>query len=181
MMANIYSTQYVNWLCEMVFFGTKEGYSALAKKLQNTPFRYSVERDDCRAYDGTGLRYEYKECNRYAKKIDETEECTVLEMLIALARRMDDICCTSLVRSDQPRWFWRLLDNLGLSKFDDKHYEKLGGDQAVEDILNTWMNRTYKQNGTGGLFPMKNNSHDMRKIDIAMQMHHYLAEINYHF
>lgn len=180
MTTNRYSPQYVNWLCDMVCFGVKEGYGALARKLHSTSYIYSVERDDCRAADGKGLRYEYKQQVRYGKNIDDSD-CSVLEMLIALAGRMDDVCCVSLDKSDQYRWFWRLLDNLGLSKFDDKHYEQFGGDEEVTKILNTWMEHKYKKNGVGGLFPMRKPVFDMRKIDYCMQMSHYLNEIQYHF
>ena len=41
------------------------------------------------------------------------------------------------------------------------------------------MSRKYDKFGNGGLFPIPKYKGDMRKIDIAMQMHHYLNYNNY--
>ena len=51
-------------------------------------------------------------------------------------------------------WFWILLNNLGIDKFDDYNYGILGGNDIIRYRLAVWLTRDYKPNGHGGIFPL---------------------------
>ena len=65
-----------------------------------------------------------------------------------------------------------MICNLGLDKFDDKHYNS----DYVYEILGKFVRREYDFNGRGGLFPLKNVQNDQRKVEIYYQMLAYLSE-----
>ena len=94
---------YFAWLCELVGADTgNPPYLILAKELHATEFTWCVRNDDNRASDGLQLRAEYGNSLGYFDG-----PCSVLEMLIALARRIDfELSIPENVRDYTSRFFW---------------------------------------------------------------------------
>lgn len=139
----------------------------------NFIWREDIPLDENRAKDGKELR------NQFA---DETGcdirelygPCTFLEFLIALS---DRVSYWSDNNEGVMEWFWRLCDNAGLQGYTDAVYTC--SDQSnyeVDGILRTIIYRTYKPNGDGGLFPLRNPKQDQRRVEIWYQMNAYLQE-----
>ena len=95
------------------------------------------------------------------------DDCSVLEMLIALAR--DIAFDTSTTTSE---WFWLMMDNLHLTSEDDEDYDR----DYVDQCLNIWMNRSYDKEGCGSLFPIPDFDGDMRKLEVWDQKNAYLID-----
>lgn len=176
-----YDQDYFRWLCEMI--GVDEGdrsWRILAKTLHEIPFFSIVEHDDNRGYDGMELREEYLRTTNYPKYLTLDGECSVFEMLVALARRMSFESCDPYHSvdddEDTDKWFHELIQNLGLDEFDDENFYDLEGDWKVEKIIDQMLNRRYMTNGVGGLFPLKQPKEDQRDVEIWGQMCAYLTE-----
>lgn len=174
---------YYHWLCEFVDINnSKRSYFLLMQTLHNKPFFWTVPNDDNRADDGIMLRTRFVKdmgYDDYAVKMLE-RPCSMLEMLIALAQRMDTIM-DNLDNVDRTnKWFWEILGNIGLDQFTDEKYFDMGGELKIVNILNDVLERKYKKNGQGGLFPLKKPTKDQRKIEIWYQMSAYILE-NYYF
>lgn len=125
--------------------------------------------DDNRMEDGKELRQEFL----YEFKVDDTwmnEPCSVLEMLIALARRL-----AFEVNGDTDEWFWHLMYNLGLEQYTDDVFNHVVAED-VDDILDTFLDRKYGHNGEGGLFPLEETRADQTEVEIWYQMSTYLLE-----
>lgn len=144
---------YYIWLKSVVNF--PEGLDLVSDKLQRTPFVWLVDMDANRAEDGKSMRYWYTYDHNFDEKTrKEVEEylsgpCTLLEMMVALARRIEaDIMAEGGIDDRTDEWFRDMLDNLGLLKFDDKHYEE----NQVDYILNRFMSRKYSEKGDGNIF-----------------------------
>ena len=123
--------------------------------------------DENRAAGGEALRDKYSD--EYSIDIDDvrTGPCTVLEMLISLADHMtDQLAC------DISDWFWQLIENLHLSKYDNDEFDP----RAVEFIIMSWLHRSYSSNGEGSLFPLKEYKGDCRNLDIWSQMNAWINE-----
>lgn len=163
---------YVRWLCSKV--GLPDFYSRLADKLHSRVFVWTVHNDANRAADGISLRGRYID----ETGVGATEEifmhpCTVLEMMVALACRMEtDIMFDPEFGDRTHQWFWIMIENLGLDGMDDDHFD----DENVNHILNVLLNRTYFMNGSGGLFPLKRPKHNQRRVEIWYQMSEFLVE-----
>lgn len=183
MMASVFDIEqdYFHWLCELVHIDQEyDSYWLLAKELHRKEFYSLVPHDENRASDGLELREEYMREINYPRYIDIPGECSVFEMLIGLARRMDfetgDPYDFENSIDRTAYWFWEMIDNLGLMPFDDDSYVDYDGIRIVEDIIDRFLNREYDADGNGGLFPMRVVNEDQREVEIWYQMNQYLNE-----
>lgn len=183
MTSNVKS-QYYHWLCGIIGHevnGETVGYNGktywlLLKDLHTKVFFYSVPNDGNRAFDGIALREEFN---------DETGleyvggPCTMLELIIGIARRCEFVMAgqdESIPTSD---WFWKLIHNASLDRFTDDDYFAVGDGDKVDQLLDRIIYRTYHRNGQGGFFPLKwlrGTKKDQRKVELWYQMHAYLDE-----
>ena len=135
---------YFEWLKSLV--EAEEEYSFLWWKLHNTDFIWLIDRDENRAEDGKYLRYiftvsAYDRIDFNQEEVDEylSGPCSVMELLVGLARRMEhDIMENDDLGDRTPEWFHDMIKNLGLDIYDDKHYSisrRLG---KIEDMAKGW-------------------------------------------
>lgn len=148
-------------------------YWRLFEILHNKEFIWLIPNDDNRIADGKYLRVEFLNFQR----IDTSDrswmdaDCSFLEMLIALSRRL------AFEAEGGPReWFRHLLETLELADLTDA--VPIPEDE-VNDILDTVIWRTYRPNGEGGLFPLREPSVDQTGVEIWYQLNAYLIENDY--
>lgn len=168
--------QYFEWLYSQVASvrnrNPARSYWKLLRQFYTTRFYWSIRNDDNRAADGVDLRYEFL----LEKDIGDPDpywlelDCSVLEMLVALSRRV------SFESSGTPSaWFWKLVQNLELSRYtDDIHEISIG--EEVDEVLDRLLSRKYERNGVGGLFPLRTDHGDQTRVEIWYQMSNYLLE-----
>ena len=171
--------EYFVWLVNKI---KGQEHWCLLRHLHETPFHWqktkATSNDENRAFDGQALRDRFLyETNYtgYSYNYPE-EECSVFEMLVALAFRINDILIEIEEEDQMARWFWELLENLGIDIFNDWVYFEKDNPTKIEDIIAKWMDRKYDKNGTGGIFPRKDAPKDQRKVEIWYQMSGYLIE-----
>jgi len=171
---------YFEWLCEKIHVDQGDrSYWILMKDLHSKIFIPFVPHDENRAFDGLELREDYMRDIWYPKYEEVEGDCTVLEMLVGLAKRIDFETTDPYTNDTSDKtvyWFWEMIDNLGLIKFDDDSYVELGGFHYVTKIIDSFVKRKYRRNGCGGLFPLEKSNKDQRKIEIWYQMSAYLNE-----
>ena len=165
---------YYDWLCNKL--GADPDHYILFSILYRKRF-IVVARMDQNFVDNVGrLRdiYEKETGNKYQGH-KSTTWCSVLELLYLVALRWDEVISNLHPRYEQ--WFWEMIRNLGLDGYtDDELLERSNLRWAIEDILDTFMDRTYYYDGRGGLFPLKFPEKDQRKVDIWYQLQAYLLE-----
>lgn len=166
---------YFDWLARKVnseehFIGD---YIRLLSTLYDRSFTWSVGHDDNREADGLELRNRYlEECGD--SRIIFKESCSILEMMVALAIRIEDSLMYDPDYGDRtPLWFWDMIRSLGLERFTDSYFDAA----TVNHILSQFLARDYSRDGRGGLFTVKNNHIDMRKTEIWYQMNFHYGEI----
>lgn len=178
--------EYFSWLYSLVG-DQKRRYVKLCAILHKTKFYWSVKNDDNRCEDGLNLRQIYIEENSLDESHLEVRyflkrECTVFEMMVALAKRMDDITYDLKTHENKTsKWFFEMLQNLRISRFtdDSSPYEELTPVQEAEvcDRLCYTLDRTYDRKGNGSLFPLKKtHPNDMRDTEIWYQLMLWLDE-----
>lgn len=172
---------YFEWLCLKMDVALE--YTTLMGILFDTEFVWSIPNDDNRASDGLGLREEFIEENRPDGDIWVIDgPCSVLEMMIALACRMDsDIMWDPDLGDRSALWFWTMVCNLKLDRYSDDQVDlDANFGSEIRQILSVFLNREYAMNGDGGLFPLVKPEHNQRRVEIWYQMHAYIQE-NYSF
>lgn len=169
---------YYIWLTELVDLNSEqyEVYSILVKELHKKKFYPMTDGDRNRYDDGVALRDLYCDdstCDGFRYRHHNIEQCSMLEMLIGLAMRINN----DILEESVPYWFWLMIANLGLDILTDDEMLEDGWiilDMTCERLIN----RTYKRDGRGGLFPLPNSKKNMKKLDIWEQMQMY---INYNY
>lgn len=164
--------RYYYWLLSLINIPEKSNYSMLFKDLSLKEFFWdqTIVSDGNRADDGLNLRLLY--FHETGDALAGGSGCSVLEMLIALSIRIE---CDIMGEpgDDHPeKWLWEMLNNLSLTSMTNDEYDE----EYVDYILDMWLNREYKSNGSGSLFPLKRSKANQRLIPIWDQMGEYLNE-----
>ena len=161
---------YFGWLYNLVG-SPRGGHRGLLRQLHATPFRYYLAHDANRAEDGRELRVQYIDQMRIVEQDDPWIDYDVsfLEMLIALS---DRVAYNSYALGAD--WFWKLLENIELSNFDDRVHNR--HIREVDEVLDRVMDREYAESGWGGLFPLRAPHQDQRRTELWYQMSAYLME-----
>lgn len=162
---------YCDWLVEQLHFNDK-GYENLIEDLHNTPFEVILDRDNDRIGDAEGLRKKYLNGYGITGDFKMLYPIGILEVLTALAIRIDAEYIGNPADPQPNIIFWEMLCNLGLDKYDNRHFN---GDY-INEIVYVFINRMYDFNGYGGLFPLKNPRNDQKNVEIWSQMKAYLSE-----
>lgn len=153
-------------------------YTKLLKYLYDRSFLvYILPMDLNRSEDGIDLRYSgfgYECCidQHEIERYLDRRGCSMLEMMVSLAIKAENIVGDSEFGDRTALWFWSMIKSLGLIRYDDEHYDE----RAVEFAIDCFLNHDYKPNGKGGLFTVKSPSHDMRGVEIWNQMCWFLSE-----
>lgn len=166
---------YLQWLYSLVgsvkVKSPSKTYWSLVRQLYTKEFVWLIPNDDNRVEDGKDLRYEFIEKH----DVDVENEwmnmgCSMLEMMIALARRL------AFEDGKSTRdWFWIMIDNLGISDFNDRRYNEWHR-REVEVVLDNVIWRTYSPDGFGGLFPLQSTTRDQREMELWYQLCEYINE-----
>ena len=167
---------YFDWLCDQIYLDDYHG--DLLFELFRIDFYYTHPMDDNRAGDGVWLRRLYsEETGREPEGLDEDPQCSLLEMLIALAKRCeDDIMYDWEIGDRTADWFWMIIDNLGLFDLTDDIFEE----DLVYDAADIFMRREYENGGFGCPFPMPGMSDEefseFKKKELWVQLGRYLRK-----
>lgn len=161
--------EYRDWLLSIVEFRRKN-FDDLMNQLLYTPFVWSIENDRNRKEDGMELRRMYFSGIRGEKVPDFP--CSVLEVLVALARRIDKEYIGEPGEPHPGMIFWRMMRNLGLDKYTVRRYNQ----GAVLKAVSKWLLREFNEDGEGGIFPMKHTVRNQKILPIWNQMTEFLSE-----
>lgn len=168
--------RYFRWIRDNIYKSDfrKSTYDSLLSYLHDTPFRFSSSTMDGNRYeDGISLRYRFGIKKGYSDSIIaanlDNRNCSILEMMVALSIRIENIMADSEHEDRTSDWFWIMIYNLGLAAFDDYNFDE----ETVSLIVQRFLDRNYADDGSGGLFVIP-GSIQMNKLDIWYQMHEFL-------
>lgn len=170
---------YFEWLVAIVSknrFDRNVSYRKLLMYLHTVKFKWIIEDDLNRANDGISLRWRFVQDigkERYYEAINEclSGQCSVLEMLIALAVRCEETIMDDPNYGNRTaQWFWKMINNLGFSGMYNDNFDK----KIVSVVIEKFLNREYAPDGRGGLFIIRNYQEDLRTVPIWKQLCWYL-------
>jgi hypothetical protein len=143
----------------------------LLKLLYTREFVWFVPNDDNRLEDGKDLRHEFID-EKNLRDVDSSWVslgCSILELLVGLSRRL------AFEAEGEPlEWFWHMLENIGLHKYDDR---RRFSESTINAALDRVIWRTYEADGAGGLFPLKDAQEDQRNVELWYQLSAYVLEM----
>lgn len=147
-------------------------YWGLFRILYSTEFdTFLVENDRNRADEARyELRHEF--LRETGIRIDRRWMelgCSILELMVDLSRLL-----SFEAGGRPPYWFWRLVENLGLLRYNDA-VRRLPRNH-IEQILDDVIMRRYNRNGLGGFFPLRTPPNDQRETELWYQLNYYVLE-----
>ena len=180
-------TSYFQWLCDTVRSDQNDkSYYNLLGMMYETPFEVKIDNDINRAVDGNEFKSAYildiygteapKDADLYFRP---EQNCSILEMIMGISKRMAfELAEDESEDFDFYRYFWEIIENLGLKRYDDDQF----GDNfirckiEIREILNKLNERKYKKSGEGGMFPLYRPQKNQKKVEIWYQMQAYINE-----
>lgn len=156
---DLLESEYLKWLKKLIEQRESGKYSALLNWLYEQDFYSRLPNDDNRGADGELLREEYG--------IQLDRPCSMLEMLIALANRINYFLQDLGEGPKTKAYFWELIRNLELEPDDQEHNHL---------VIVRFLERKYERNGKGGLFPLRHYTKDQRGVEIWYQMMSYFND-----
>lgn len=181
--------EYFEFLCSIVETSStdpRDTHFLTLEILHDIPFEVVVRKDQTRLEDGLALRDEFLRANPHIKKWAwlRTKPCTVLEMLIALCRRAEDLVDGG---GDEGAriWFWQLLDNIGCAQYVDAYFatDRVYG-EIIRKQIERVVSRSYDGRGNGSLFPLRgapttgrrNIPNAYQRMELWYQLMNYIAD-----
>lgn len=178
--------EYFEWLHRFICNEREEAvsYRCLFAYLHETTFIPRLDDDENRADDGVSLRYRFS----LAYGLEDVRDwsyrhaehptlfdgpCTMLELLISVAIRCEEIACDPSIGDRTSQWFWSMIVTLGLGAMYDGNFDKEHADRCMD----IFRRHKYEPNGEGGLFKLRHCDYDLRGVDIWSQMCWYLNEV----
>lgn len=189
---------YILWLMEMT--NASLSYSNLFNELMQIEFTWfedthELAMDENRHKDALRLRNEFfDECVPYDNIALELDDLigglhsTVLEMIVALSRRMEH----HVSERNIVEIFWDILENLGIDEMDNdvlyydvRTYEStetgelervlvMSEDmEALYVCMEVLLNREYRKDGKGSMFPVKKKGYRINEMEIWRQANLY--------
>lgn len=165
--------KYFKWLLELIDCDA-DTYGYLMVALFKKEFYWTINADENRAEDGKLLRELFLSEKKLTDKDSELSgPCSVLEMMVALARRWQ----SDLVSDDGSYDgfevnFWEMIENLGLKDCTNAKFVP----ENVDEKLNILLDRDYFEDGRGSLFLVQNHKVDQKLVEIWYQLQGYLNE-----
>lgn len=153
-------------------------YGMLLFELWRREFAWfdAYEGEESRAMDGKTLR------DQFIMDFDRTPDavpqgpCTVLEMLIAFALRIDTQVHDWRLGNRPWEWIEMFIDNLGLGELVDCHINPVRDAGYINARLETWMAHDIGRKGEGGLFRFKKPLLTIGNLDNWAQMNRWIIE-----
>ncbi len=179
---------YFEWLLNKVgVTDDEDGYSYLCAILHEVLFHPLIDMDENRWMEARRYRWDYAVEHGYeevwqqdemANQIDESiGGCTVFELLISLAEKMQFETEDGPYDANLAKWFNELIFNMGLKAYTNKEFNMNEAAYfEAEDKINKMIFRQYRATGEGGLFPLRYPKQDQRGVELAIQLNNYLAE-----
>lgn len=170
---------YFDWMLGLVCENdSKFPYNKLLHYLHAIEYVYVDPMDGNRYEDGIYLRYKFGYYREYDQQIIaaylDVHSCSMMEMLIALSIRCEDIMDDPNYGDRVGQWFWNMITNLGLSSMTDDNFDP----DYIDFVISRFENHEYNKDGSnGGLFIIHDRSKDMRSAEIWYQMCWALNEI----
>ena len=129
--------------------GNSENYDHLLRGLYEREFYSPLQLDESRASYGLWLRKRFVDNEHCA----DLGPCRLLEMMIALAEQIDTH--NEMTGKERiQRYFWMMIENLGLLGFTDFAWGP-GMQNSFTNRIDILLDRKYDNDGIGSLFPLQ--------------------------
>ncbi len=167
---------YTSFLMNKVATPDSSRYLCLLTELNKIEFHYIMETDKNRSLEALKFRNEFVSLtNSQAIYAIMPGPATVLEVLIAMAERADDVMYDPAVGKRPSQWFWLFIHNLGLDYLVDANWT-FDANNYIFVTVTKWMDRRFTPDGIGTPYPIPGCRANLQEVPIWDAMNWYLAD-----
>lgn len=133
---------YKKYLKNIIVDGEFCCYDILLERLDLIPYEPNRLNTD-RYEDAEQLRIDYGVDNNIKEVLSYFEDTpiTVFEVLVALSIRLEKKVVPNNKKGDRTsQWFWALINDIGLGKQDDNHWDL----NIIDKVIKEWMSENNK-------------------------------------
>jgi len=176
--SNMIKTEYHHWITELAIDWcrtcSRKNYKKLIKYLDGVRFVALMQEDENRIEDAKELMLRFEDDQHPGMVCANTDEPSVLDVMVALACRCEDHIMNDPDLGDRAcLWFYAMIKSLGLEEDDDINYDQY----YVESVIDNFISRNYDADGHGGLFTVPLEGIDLRKMEIWNQMNWWVRQV----
>ena len=147
-------------------------YIDILHELFTTPFIWKVADDANRARDGIALRDRFED--ESGEHLYMNRGCSMLEMMVALAVRMEDDILFDPDFGDRTAvWFWDMMEDSGLIFYDLDHFSVPLGQKCPKK----WSKNPLKNFDYGTLFRSKSGQNGPKVVSLWYKMNEKVKEM----
>lgn len=163
---------YLDWLMSLVDVYQNDPEYDVGETLSTITYIWKYSLDKNFAIGGLYLRGEYQDIYGIADEDLRQDECSVLEVLIVLARSFSKLT-TDVSVADA---YWEMTYNLGITP------EKLGQNDSehVRHIVNQWITHNQDERALPGPLPLFHYSKDASALPLTYLLNDYISENHPH-
>lgn len=169
--------EYFEWMYRIVTrnrFSKGHGFRMLLTCLNSIDYYWTISDDSNRAADGEeGLRWKFAYVTHTSIEHELDEPCSVLEMILAMAYRCEEIMDDAGIGDRTVQWFWTMISNLGLNGMTDSRFDE----RYVREVVDRFLRREFEPDGHGSLFVVRDSPADMRDVPMWTSMLWFLDTI----
>lgn len=159
--------RYFEWLIDLV---NADDILRLCTIMDRLDYTWIIPLDENRMDDAFELRDIYMDETGRDHNRNFTS-CSLFEMVCGMAYRCDrDVMYDADIGKRYSLWFHLFIENL----IPDPY----ASEEEIVDICVKFMNREYNRDGSGvgGMFPVRRDRRDQRKVHLWLQMNIWLCE-----
>jgi hypothetical protein len=169
---------YFDWLYDQVKpnndITSQLSFTTLCNHMHSIAFKDLVNWDANRIVEAGELRKIFLDRHPDVGPMERGDilfpDISIFEVLVALSEKAN-----FMLDYSREWWFSKFIENLDLGKYNDVYMMTHNEWPAVRK-LRTFNDRSYKPDGRGGLFPLKQPDADQREVELWYQMAAYATE-----
>lgn len=163
---------YLDWLMSLVDISSNDPEYGIGVCLFDIRYIWHNSLDKNFAIGGLYLREEYQDLYGIADEDLRQDECSVLEVLIVLARSYSNLTTDTSVGDA----YWEMIYNLGITP------EKLGrmDEDQIRYIVNKWIAGDQDERALPGPLPLYHYDGDASTLPLTYLLNDYISENHPH-
>ena len=144
--------EYIRWICDQLGLRVTK-WRGMISTLNKIPYRWSIDTDENRAVEGINLRNDYFKERGFNRVDTDSRDCTVLEMLVSLANRLNFDYVGYPGDEKNGRIFIDFCKNLGIVSAESNENQCYSGDfEDISENIDRWLDGNFEENGEGSPF-----------------------------
>lgn len=158
--------EYIKWICDQLGLRVTK-WRGVMSNLNKIPYRWYIDTDENRAVEGLNLRNDYFKDRGFNRIDSDNSDCTVLEMLVSLANRLNLDYVGYPGDEKNGLIFIDFCKNLGIISEESDENQCYSGDfEDISESVDAWLDGDFEENGDGSPFYVPSGDINLQNLSV---------------